>query len=651
MTECPAARHRLFRMLLVMVPLLVGVLVAPVPAYAESYDIVDVDVDATVEGDGSLRVVETRTFVFDGSFNGVYWEIPVGYNESNGNAVEVSVVSAGVDSSGSSEELELSDAGAEGTYEVSETDSDTMRLTLYSAHEDETVSFTIEYVATGIVTRWSDTGELYWKFVSDGWDVTSENVTCTLHLPVPEGESVTPEENVRAWGHGPLDATVSFAGNDIVFDVPAVGTSEYAEMRVTFPAEWVAALAETSGEALPTILSEEQAWADEANSQRMLARALYYGALAVAAALVVVTLVVAVRARARYRRDFRPRFSDTYFRDVPTDDHPAVLGALFANGVVGSQELTATLMHLTNEGVVRLDKITVKKKGLVREKTEEDYLLTKVGELPDAIPAASRKVDERTLDLLFGRIAGQGEAEAPELRFSEIEAFAKRNPRRYSDAYDDWKGVVEGQYLARFSGTGLKGYGKSLVTGLGVACFALAVVLLFALVFMGAPIAVILVSFCVLLMAGIVASVIAKGMRDVSHDAVETRAKLKALERWLREFTRLDEAVPTDVVLWNRLLVMAVVLGVADEVVEQLRVSMPEILEDPYLMSSYGWLFWYGTDTRAAAAAFSESMEAAHHVSVAALADTSLSSGGGGGGGFSSGGGGGFGGGGGGGAF
>ena len=32
-------------------------------------------------------------------------------------------------------------------------------------------------------------GELYWKFVTDGWDEPSNNVTCTIHLPIPVGQT------------------------------------------------------------------------------------------------------------------------------------------------------------------------------------------------------------------------------------------------------------------------------------------------------------------------------------------------------------------------------------------------------------------------------------------------------------------------------
>ena len=96
---------------------------------------------------------------------------------------------------------------------------------------------------SAIFTNWSDTAELYWKFVSDGWDSESRNVTATIHLPVPSGQSIVAGDTVRAWGHGPLDANVEITNNAVVYKVPGVGTDEFAEARITFPSDWVSGLA------------------------------------------------------------------------------------------------------------------------------------------------------------------------------------------------------------------------------------------------------------------------------------------------------------------------------------------------------------------------------------------------------------------------
>ena len=113
------------------------------------------------------------------------------------------------------------------------------------------------------------------------------------------------------------------------------------------------------------------------------------------------------------------------------------------------------------------------------------------------------------------------------------------------------------------------------------------------------------------------------------------------------EFTNLEEAIPTSVVLWNRLLVMATVLGVADKVVAQLKVHMPELLADP----GFRVYRWHDPDLADGLAmpaasigrAVSEASRELHHdVSTGSAASSRSSSSRGSGGGFSSGGGGGF---------
>lgn len=657
MSDRPASRPWPLLLVLPVLLALPIVLLAPSTAQAREYEMTRTEIDAEVRQDGSLLVTEVRTFDFDGSFNGVYWDIPQGYNSSNGKDVEVDVILAGEGSPGDVSDFEESASGQPGTYEVSDLGSDVRRVKLYAPHEDETVQFTIVYEATGILTNWEDTAELYWKFVSDGWEEPSENVTCTLHLPVSSGETVSPGENVRAWGHGPLDASVEFSGDEIVYTVPGVGTDEFAEMRVTFPSAWVPSLEVSEGEALPGILAEEQQWADEANARRARVRAVYVGGIVGDVAVAAGTVVAALVVRSRYRRDFRPQFQGTYYRDVPTGDHPAVLGTLFNGGDAESKELTVALMRLTDEGYVRLDRVKKQRDGLFGKRDEEDFRLVKLRDVPSAeevsgrVTRDARDVDERTLSFLFDQVAADGGEGASELLFSQIDVYAKEHAQDYADALDGWKGVVEGSCLERFLGDGRPVRGRTLLLVLGIVCFAAAALSFIMVLAAGSSPILALVLAALLAGAGVVAFVIRGSMPGLDKEAVEVKAKLEALQRWLREFTRLEEAVPTDVVLWRRLLVMAVALDVADEVAEQLRVALPKVLDDPLIMPTYAWIYWHTPGGPTPADELTDQLDSAHHVSAAALASSDLSSGSGGGGGFSGGGGGGFGGGGGGGAF
>lgn len=645
-----------WRVFLVLLASLAACLAFPVVARADDYEITQVDIDATVYSDGSMDVTEDRTYEFYDSFHGVYWLIPKGYNSSNGKSVTLTDIVGGVVTGGGFEAFEEDYSGSNLTVQLSDEGSNE-RLKIYNAVSDgDTVTYRIKYHVDGILTRWDDTSELYWKFVSDGWDVESQNVTCTVHLPVPAGQTVTGGDNVRAWGHGPLDGTVSFSGEDVVFQSPGVGGEEYAEARIAFPAEWLSDTELTEGDRLQEILSEEQAWANEANARRERARRAIGLSFGGGFGLIGLSVALAIARKRRYDQKHRPVFQDKYFRDVPTADHPAVLAMLAEYSTEPSREgMTAALMRLTDLHIAKLDKVTYIPKR--RKRAREAYMLTKVASLPKADSGAAdavscHKVDTATIRFFFEYLApkmadkGAEQTDRPSVNFSEIEKYASTHASKYTEAYEEWSSVLAAEFAMRFEGTSATG--KKLprvlgvlacVAGFNLSCFAMA---------MGASVPLSLV-----LMAASIAEVVAcfkitEKMYDLNEDALEVRAKTIALKQWLCDFTRLEEAVPTDVVLWNRLLVMAAALGVADKVVEQLKVALPQILDDPNFYPSYGW-FYYGRESHLGTPADAVHGAVEHAYSVA---NTHNSSGIGGGGGFSGGGGGGgFGGGGGGGAF
>ena len=135
-------------------------------------------------------------------------------------------------------------------------------------------------------------------------------------------------------------------------------------------------------------------------------------------------------------------------------------------------------------------------------------------------------------------------------------------------------------------------------------------------------------------------------------------AKCKALRNWLRDFSSLDERPPTDVKVWGEFMVYAYLFGIAEQVIAELRVRVPELFQDGagvYGPSYVPWWFWYAPGhgmSGSAMPSVSNMLETslANTVSTAQAAISGasgdFSSGGGFGGGFSGGGGGGFGGGG-----
>ena len=654
------------RLLMGVCVCLVALALVPTAALARDYDVVAVDIDATLEADGSLAVVERRTYDFDGSFNGIYWDLHEGSHQ--GRDIEAELESVRV--VGATENVfEESDSEGSGTYTLTD-EEDYQRLKLMWPVADESVTFEVSYRLSNLATRWTDCAELYWQYVPADESSGKEwkNVTCAIHLPVPPGARVEPGENVRAWAHGPLDGELRFEGETIVYFSPGVGYAEFLEARVTMPATWLSEAMSAGKGRLAKIIGEEEQWAKDANAARLRARIAYWG---VPIAMIVLAAASAAAA-ALYVRGFflklkeRSTFKEKYYRDVPSDDHPAVLGMLYNGGTLSGVEFTATLMSLVDQGMIDLDKVWVEKLGKNNKSTQvSEWRLTRVHTPVQkrayafAQTAQSKKIDDAAMAFLYDTLAAnksldgslRGASCEPYVLSSFFDDVANKAKREYRLGYERWSDAVRLAYAAQAFETTYDS--SELYPGLlGFSDFALAVILGFAGMLCESQDILLTVGVIALFAAGIYCVMVNdEGPRTVcSQKGAELKAKLKALRRWLLDFTRLHEAIPADVVLWNRLLVMATVLGVAEQVIKQLKVYAPQILED----TDFDAYAWHGEDDSAAAVLAGVAVAitaspvvvsgsgSSHSYSGSSLSSSRDSSSRGSGGGFSSGGGGGF---------
>lgn len=242
-------------------------LLLPAVARADGYSMTQTYIGATVEADGSLTVVEGRQFDFDDDINGVYWDINTGTNQQGGTA-GVDVLSVEEDDAAFSR-VDYANKGDNGVYTVEQSDGG-VKIKVFSPHESgDSAIYYVSYTMSGAVMNWSDTAELYWKFVGDGWSADSDDVEMEVYFAnAAAGTAAVKGDNFRAWGHGPLTGDVSLDADEpmVTYTIPCVHQGEFAEARIAFPSDWVPQLAASGKERMSTILSEEKAWAEEANA-------------------------------------------------------------------------------------------------------------------------------------------------------------------------------------------------------------------------------------------------------------------------------------------------------------------------------------------------------------------------------------------------
>ncbi|NLE22897.1 MAG: DUF2207 domain-containing protein [Actinobacteria bacterium] len=621
----PAAALRLLVLSLVLLAAAGAAGLAAGPAAAKDFSITGVTVDATVRPTGDVRITETRTLSFSGTFHFVYWDLST--RGSDG----IRVVGASGPAPGDASRTVPYEpsglpavhswTGEVGTYGSLESGK-VVTVQLNFDVTDATASFTVEYVAKGAAKRWNDTSELYWQFIGADTAVESDDVRVTVRLP----KGVTRDE-VRAWAHGPLWGTVTIRPDAaVVMQVDPLPAGTFVEGRILFPAAALGKAPVDDTPRLDQVLAEEKEWADQANRDRLWARVkvVLWGLLGVGFPVVAVVLIVLLYVR--YGREPKTQFQARYLRDIPQPPLPPALAAfIWRMGSVGSDDVSATLLDLVHRKVIDLEQVVVTKDGLFRTSEETTYKLTlhddRLGELLD--------YERHLCTFLFHQMA-----DGNELVLRELKAIAKKRRTSFAKGFQTWKDKVgkEGQkrgYLDPKADR-MAFVAAAFAFVAIVAAGAAAVFSGFLWFFLGVPVGVVLIF-------------VARAVKRRSQEAAELHAQYAALERYLKDFGRLDEKPPDAVVLWEQFLIFAVVFGIADRVTKAMTVKVPEVVDDPAFRTSY--ILWWGMPGHAGGlSAFNEIHESFSQ--AVSVATSSSSSGSGGGGGFSGGGGGGGGGGG-----
>ncbi len=622
-------RGRLTRLLLALCALVAlaagAAALAAGPAAAKDFTITSVSVDAQVMPNGDVRVTDTRTLSFSGTYHFVYWDLSTRgadaikvLGASGPSATDPSVT---VPYKPSQVPITGSWTGETETYGTTDTGSN-VRVQLNFELGDVTAAFTVRYVAKGAAKRFTDTAQLYWQFIGADTAVQSHNVSVTVHLP----QGVTSDQ-VRAWAHGPLTGTVTIEPDaSVLMQVGTLPPYTFVEGRILFPAAALSTAPQQPGAKLAQALAEEKKLADQANRDRQIARLKVglWGLLGVGVPLIALVLIVVLYLR--YGREPKTQYQAQYLRDFPQPQLPPALAAfIWRMGSVGSEDVTATLLDLVNRKVIDLERVTVQENGLFGSSDKVTYKLTLHDEQVDSL----LPFEQQLVKFLFHQIAGGNE-----LVLSELKDLARTHRTTFAKGFQTWKNNVEKEGERR-------GFLDPQADRMAFTASAFAFI---AIVAAGA--AAVFSGFWWFFLGiavGVVLIYVARAVKRRSQGAAELHAQYAALERYLKDFGRLDEKPPDAIVLWEQFLIFAVVFGIADKVAKDMTVKMPEVVNDPAFSTPY--IMWWGMPGEGGGlSAFSEMHQSFSE--AVSVATSSSSSGSGGGGGFSGGGGGGGGGGG-----
>lgn len=574
------------------------------PAAGKSFVFTRVGIEATVAPDGSLGIVESRTYAFDGQFSWATYRLPL-WRHLRIREIRVA------DERGP---YVLSPSGRPGTYQVSRDDEAVLIRWAFRA-ADESRTFIFGYVIDDVVTVYDDVAELYWKFIGTGWDRPSQDVRVIVGLP-----GRLRADQVRVWAHGPLHGAVRRIDGGAVLTIRDLAPSTMVEGRIVFPKDAVPqARGRQAGVALPRILREEGAWAEQANRARFRQRALLGGL----SALPILALGGWLALYLRFGREPVPAPPEGYYRELPADYTPAELGVLWRFGSVQPADFTATVLDLARRGYVNVET------GADRADSngDQDYTLVRTGKRNHLLA-----FEEEALHVLFGHEHSAGDRVSITRRQGLPAEAKKRMGRRFWT----WTGMVRQSAKAHgfFDLTSMRMRWVALVLGIVVAFVGgwAAIGLVIALTTGGFSSAI--VAGFATAISGLVLAIGSGAVMRRSQRGADDLRRWQGFHRFLLDFSEIPRAELPALTLWEQYLVYAVPLGVATRVIDQLRKIYPagELAQSPGLRTWTSSSSTGGADPLGSFSAFTTAFSAA---------TSSASSGSGGGGGFSGGGGGG----------
>jgi uncharacterized membrane protein len=399
------------------------------PLSAKSYTIDKIAIHAQILSNGDMHIEESRTYHFKGKFSWADYRLPL---KGIG---EVRYFSLKDDF----HEYRKSGEENRGTY-YTQMDQENFYCRWFYQARNETRTFTLQYQLTDVVTRYQDIAEFYYKFVGEANSKRIESVSVTVELPEP----AIPEE-VKAFAHGPLWGNVGFWENSIQLDIAPLPPYQHWEARILFPPGWVPEGRKMiSSPKLQAILLEEENWAQVANEQRIKARERLQKkkekeAMGLQFAVVLSLLAVAglLFFYSKYGKGFDVPYHQKVDSELPKDQPPAVVSALYYNKQVYGTALSSTLFHLAERGIITIKQTEVPHKkwwGTSKPKFSVILNQDKLKESESALLDYERDL----LNFIFQEL-GEGQPEVALKRFQKKQSKVQKWFRQ-------WKKLVGEHY-------------------------------------------------------------------------------------------------------------------------------------------------------------------------------------------------------------
>ena len=490
---------------------------------------------------------------------------------------------------------------------------------------DGLMSFRYSYTITDMVTVYNDCAELNYRlFEYFNYPVKAAGVS--IILP----GSTLPEEDFYCYGHGLSSGRINQIQN-YQFDYFAknIREDQNFECRVVFPKELISKVDDNNiikVNMKDEILAYEQKLADETNLRANIAIVMNIWTIIVGVLMVFFT----VKVYKKYDKELTPKFDKEYLRELPFNYSPAEMSYLYYFGKTNDEDVTATLLDLIRRGILELEyfgspndddpKFVIKKnhnkfnQEINNLKHHEKHLIHWF------INIVGNK-DQVTID----QIDDYGKSYSEAQKFQSNAKQFVENVKLECSSYD-WF-VKTAASKAKAFAYALIPFGTIVLMGLLNLMFA--ITFEWNLIFIG----VILSAYVIYVLS----------IKKRTENGNEEYAQWKAFKKFLEDFGNFEDYPMPGIIVWEEFLVYATSFKIADKVMDQLQVKLPNVEsidnDSMYYGGTYmNTFYWHRRHNRFIIAnSMNRALTSARRNTMSSIAAHNSKSGGGHGGGFSGG--------------
>ena len=520
--------------------LLVVLTLIPLLVHAKSYSYDYVNVVLDFQKNGSIIVSQERAYDFRGSFSWAFMDL-----EKKG-AEDIDF-------------LMIKDLDKEEilTFETEE-DSSHVKATWHYKAQDEVKRFLIVYEVKGGIKRYEDVAEFYWKVIENTHEFI-DNFKAEIILPEESPNLFKVFVHSRA-----KPGEINFSGDykKATVTVEDVPKNSFVEFRLLMSPSVFPNVPLQQKKMYENILQEER----KAFSRNpiVVGKNIFLYCF-----IFFIPFILLIFFYWKYGREPKVDYDRTYEHDPPRDIPPMALANIFeareTSIRTAGQGLLGTIFDLARRGYLEIKEEKVKTFFGLRERTRHRFILTKKGEKELNKITKTLLSFEKSVLLFFFKPKTKT---VKEVTTDELKSRATRHQTRIRSKIlkisKDAREWFEKNYFPlrnRKSEKMRKYFTIFTILFYFISCFFFLSILPFY-------------GFYLILgsiFSGIILVILAKSISQRTPEATLEVKRWQAFKRFISDFSAMKDAPPTLLHIWDQYLVYAIVLGVAQKLLENIK--------------------------------------------------------------------------------